>query len=105
MQTFYSVLWGFPFKIAQGRPTVLAEFCQSGPVFVLTSTRRTLSFFIGFLPALHLTGLSHCKMRKNSSDIIVVFQKIWIPLLYLFTYWKREGESEERDGTFLGNLG
>lgn len=58
--------------------------------------------FIGFLPALHL---SHCKMRKNSSGITaLVFQKVWIPLLYLFTYWKREGESEERDGTSLGIL-
>lgn len=83
---------------------MLAEFCQSGPVIVLTSTRRPLSLFIGFLPAFHLTGLSHCKIRKNSSGITLVFQKVWIPLLYLFTYWKGERESEERGGTSLGKL-
>lgn len=51
--------------------SVLAGSHQSSPVSSLTSTRRPSSLFVCRLPALHLTGLSHCKMGKNCSGVIV----------------------------------
>lgn len=69
---------------------MLAEFCQSGPVIVLT-TRRPLSLFIGFLPALHLTGLSPCKIRKNSSGITSVSEGLDSPSVPLHLLERRKG--------------
>lgn len=44
---------------------MLAGAHQSGPAFVLTFPRRSLFLFVCLLLALHLTELSHSKMRKN----------------------------------------
>lgn len=61
-------LWGFPSGVVLRRQAVLAGAHQSGPAFVLTFTRRSL-LFVCLLPALHLTELSHCKMRKNAITV------------------------------------
>lgn len=67
---------------------MLAGSHQPGPVFGLTSTRRPPTLFVCLLPALHLTGLNRCKMRKNGFGVIVErFRGSESPL---FTCWKRE---------------
>lgn len=67
------LIWCFvgcvPSEVVIG--TVLPGARQPGPVFVLTPIRRPSSLFVCLLPALHLTGLSHCKMRKNRSGATV----------------------------------